>query len=86
MLPLTLPCSPLFSALTWIASIDIINAFHLGLYHPCSYRHIPYAFRIDVQQTLHIHLFLLTFDHSDITTWHFFVILVLMFVLSSMRW
>ncbi len=72
MFPLTLPCSPLSSALTWIASINIIDAFHLGLLRLHSYHHIPYTFRVVVQQTLHIPLFQLAFDHSDITTWYFF--------------
>ncbi len=39
---------------------------------PHSYHHIPYAFQIDVQQALHIPLFRLTFDPSNIASWHFF--------------
>jgi len=72
MLPPTLPCSAPSSTWAWIASIDIINVFHLGLSRPCFYHHIPYAFRVDVQQTLHIPLFQLTSDPSDVVTWHFF--------------
>jgi hypothetical protein len=34
--------------------------------------HIPYAFQVNVQQVLHILLFWLTFDPSNIATWHFF--------------
>ncbi len=71
MLPLTLPCSPLFSTSMRITSVDIIDAFHLGLFCPRSYRHISYAFQVDVQRTLHILLFRSTFNHSDITTWNF---------------
>ncbi len=66
MLPLTLPCSPPILTQTQIASIDIIDAFDLGLLHPCSYHHIPYAFQVDVQQALDIPLFQLTYDPSNI--------------------
>ncbi len=41
-MPLTLSSSPP-SALTWIASVNIIDVFHLGLPRPCSYHHIPYV-------------------------------------------
>ncbi len=71
MLPLTLPCSPLFSTSMWITSINIIHAFHLGLLRSRLYSHISYAFRVDIQRTLHIPLFRLTFNRSYITTWHF---------------
>ncbi len=57
VLPLTLPCSPPFLTWTWIAFIDIIDAFHLGLLHLHSYHHIPYVLQVDVQWALHIFLF-----------------------------
>jgi hypothetical protein len=56
-MPLTLPCFPPPLAWTWITSIDIIDVFHLGLPHPCSYHHIPYALRVDIQQALYIFCF-----------------------------
>lgn len=46
MLPLILLCSPPFSAWTWITSINIIDAFHLGLVHPSSYHNITYFFEL----------------------------------------
>ncbi len=72
VLPLTLPCS--LPSLTWtsIASIDIINVFHLDLSCPYSYHHIPYALQVDTQRTLHILKFQLTFDPSNIAPWHVF--------------
>ncbi len=73
-MPLTLPCSPPISASTWIAYIDIINVFNLGLLHHHSYHHIPYVFQVDFQQALHIPLFQLVFDPSDIITWHVFLL------------
>jgi len=66
MLPSTLPCFPPSSTWTWIASINIIDVFHLGLPHPRLYHHIPYSLRVDVQQALHIPLSQLTLDLSDI--------------------
>jgi len=74
MLPPTLLCSPPCSTWTWIASIDIIDAFHLGLPCICSYHHIPYALRIDVQQSLHILLSQFTFDLSNVIAWHVFLL------------
>jgi hypothetical protein len=41
-------------AWTWIVSLDIIYTFHLGLPHPFSYHHIPYALHVKVQHVLHI--------------------------------
>jgi len=49
MLPPILPCSLPSSTWTWIASIDIIDAFNLGLFDPRSYHHVPYALRVDVE-------------------------------------
>ncbi len=72
VLPPTLLCFPPYSTWTWIASIDIIDAFHLGLPCLCSYHHIPYALRIDVQQTLHILLSWFTFDLSNVIAWYVF--------------
>ncbi len=46
-MPSTLLSSPPL-AWTWIASLNIINVFHLGLPHPHSYHHIPYAFYVEV--------------------------------------
>jgi hypothetical protein len=47
LMPSTLLSSPPL-AWTWIASLNIINVFHLGLPHPHSYHHIPYAFYVEV--------------------------------------
>jgi hypothetical protein len=41
-------------AWVWIATINIINAFHLGFSHPYSYHHISYPLHVNVQHTLHI--------------------------------
>jgi len=71
MLPPTLPCSP-SSTWTWIASINIIDDFHLGLPCPHSYIHISYTFQIDIQRALHIPLSKLASDLSNVVTWHFF--------------
>jgi hypothetical protein len=57
VLPLILPCSFPFLAWTWIASIDIIDVFHLGLLHFRSCHHIPYVLQVNVQRALHILLF-----------------------------
>jgi len=78
----TLPCFPPFSTWTWIASIHIIDVFHLGLLHPHSYQHILYVLRVDVQWALHIPLSQLTSNPSDIVILHVFLI----FVLSSTGW
>jgi hypothetical protein len=45
-MPSTLPFFFPSSTWTWIASLDIINVFHLGLPHPHSYQHIPYVLRV----------------------------------------
>jgi hypothetical protein len=74
MLPLILPCSPSL-AWTWIASIDIIDVFHMGLSCLHSYHHISYARRVDIQWALHILLFQLTFDPFDVATWHVFFVI-----------
>lgn len=50
------------------ASINIIDVFHLGLLCPCSYHHIPYVLQVNIQRTLHIHLFRLTYDLSNVVT------------------
>jgi hypothetical protein len=71
-MPLTLPSS-LPSTWTWIASLDIINVFHLGLARPRSYHHIPHVISIKVQCDLRIPLVWLVVDPSDITTWHAFL-------------
>jgi hypothetical protein len=47
VLPSTLPYSPPFLVCTWITSINIIDAFHLNLFHLHSYHHIPYVLRVD---------------------------------------
>ncbi len=52
----TLPCSPPSSTWTWIASINIVDVFHLGLPCPHSYQHIMYTLRIDVQWAFYIPL------------------------------
>jgi hypothetical protein len=65
---LALLFSPPFSAWTWIASLDIIDVFHLGLPHLRSYHHIPYAFRVKVQCALQILLIQSIIDPSKITT------------------
>jgi len=44
----TLSSFPPFLAWTWIALLDIIDIFHLGLPRPYSYHHIPYAFCVKV--------------------------------------
>jgi hypothetical protein len=72
MLPPTWPCLPPSSTWTWIASINIIDVFHLGLLHLRSYHHIPYSLKVVVQWTLHIPLHQLAFDPFDIVAWHFF--------------
>jgi hypothetical protein len=36
------------STWTWIASLDLIDVFHLGLPHPRSYHHIPYVIHVKV--------------------------------------
>ncbi len=41
---------------TWIASLNIIDVFHLCLPNPCSYHHIRYALCVEVQHVLHIPL------------------------------
>jgi hypothetical protein len=56
MLVLILPYYPPFLAWTWIASINIIDAFHLGLLGFHSYHHIPYTLQVDVQRALYIPL------------------------------
>jgi hypothetical protein len=73
-MPLALLYSPPSSAWTWIASLYIINVFHLGL--PCirSYHHIPYALHVKVQHVLLILLAWLVIDPSNITTWHAFLL------------
>jgi hypothetical protein len=68
-----LPSFLLSSDWTWIASLDIINVFHLGLPHPHSYHHIPYVICVEVQHGLHIPLTRLAIDQFDITTWHVFL-------------
>jgi hypothetical protein len=74
MLPLILPCSLSSLTWTWIASIDIIDVFHLSL--PCrhSYHHILYTLRVDVQWTLHIPLYRLTSNPFDVVVWHVFLL------------
>jgi hypothetical protein len=67
-MPPTLAFSLLFSAWTWIASLDIINSFHLGLPRPRSYHHIPYVVHVEVQCALHIPLVWLVVNPFDITT------------------
>jgi hypothetical protein len=42
----------LFLAWTSIASLDIIDAYHLGLRCPCLYHYISYAFHVKVQCVL----------------------------------
>jgi hypothetical protein len=74
------------STWTWIASIDIIDIFHLGLSRPHSYHHIPCVLQVDVQWALHIHLSLLMFNFFDVIIWHFFIISFLEFVFSSTGW
>lgn len=70
----TLPCSPPPSAWIWIASLDIINTFHLGLSHPHSYHHLPYVFYIKVQCVLRIPLIWLVVNPSYIVAWHAFLL------------
>jgi hypothetical protein len=53
-MPLTLPSFPPFSTWTWIASLDIIDVFHLGLPQFHSYYHIPYVLYVKVRHALHI--------------------------------
>ncbi len=72
--PSTLPSSPPLLTWTWIASLNIINTFHLGLSHPHSYHHIPYAFYIDVQHALHIPLIWLVSNPSYKVAWHTFLL------------
>ncbi len=69
-----LPCFPPSSTWTWIAFVDIINVFHMGLSCPHSYHHIPYVCRVDIQWVLHIFLSQLTFDLFDVTTWQIFLL------------
>jgi hypothetical protein len=73
-MPLTLQTSPLSLAWTRIASLNIIEVFHLGLRRPHSYRHISYVFRVKVQHVLRIPLIWLVVDSSDIATWHAFLV------------
>jgi len=70
---LTLPSLLLSSTWTWIASLNIINMFHLDLPHPRSYHHIPYAICVEVQHVLHIPLIWLAIDPNDIAMWHVFL-------------
>jgi hypothetical protein len=72
-MPLVISSSPP-STWTWIASLDIINVFHLSLPHPRSYDHIPYVICVEVQHVLHILLTWLAINPFDITTWHAFVL------------
>jgi hypothetical protein len=60
LLPPTLSCFFPFSTWTWIASINIIDVFHLGLPHFHSYHHILYVLQVDVQWILHIFFFYLS--------------------------
>ncbi len=74
VLPPTLPCFPPSLTWTWIAFINIIDVFHLGFPHPCFYHYIPYVLQVDIQQPLHIFLSQLTFNPSDVVTWHVFLL------------
>jgi hypothetical protein len=80
-MPSTLPSSPPPSTWTWIASLNIINTFHLGLSRPHSYHHIPYALYIEVQRVLHIPLAWLVSNLAYI-----FAIPFLVFVIFAMGW
>jgi hypothetical protein len=55
---LTLPSSPLSFAWTWIASLNIIDAFHFGL--PCPSYSV--FFCVEIQRVLHIPLVWLVVD------------------------
>jgi hypothetical protein len=69
----TLSSSP-HLAWTWIASLNIIDVFHLGLPCPRSYHHIPYVFRVKVQHALCIPLVRLAIRPSNTTIWHAFLL------------
>jgi len=73
-MPSALPFPPPSLAWMWIASLNIINVFHLALPHPHSYHHIPYALRLKVLWALRIPLAWLAIDPSNITTWHAFLL------------
>jgi hypothetical protein len=65
---------PLSLACAWIPAIKIINAFHLGFSHPCSYHHIPYPLHVNVQHALCIpSLTCMAIDPFNIATWHAFL-------------
>jgi hypothetical protein len=57
-----------------VTSLDIIDAFHLGLPCPRSYHHIPYVIRVEVQRVLHIPLTWLAVNPSNIVAWHAFLL------------
>ncbi len=73
----TLLSSPLFFNWAWIASISIIDAFHLNF--PClgSYHHIPYPLCVDVYHALHILIVSMAIDSFDMHPPHPPVFLVL---------
>jgi hypothetical protein len=66
-MPLTLLFFPLSSAWAWIASLDIIDVFHIGLPRPYSYHQIPYVFGVKVQCVLRIPLVWLVVNPFNIT-------------------
>jgi hypothetical protein len=59
---------------TWIALLDVIDDFHLGLPHLHSYHHIPYVFCVKVQHALHILLIWLVMNPSNVVAWHAFLL------------
>jgi hypothetical protein len=81
----TLLSSFLSLAWTWIASLDIIDVFHLCLPRPCSYHHIPYVFHVEVQRALCLLVVQLVINPSNITTWHA-ILLFNSWCLSILPW
>lgn len=73
LMPSRLPFILPSLAQTWITSLYIIDAFHLGLPRPYSYHHIPYTLHVEVLCDLRIPLVQLVVNPSNLTTWHAFL-------------